>query len=53
VPVGECQTDEMALGMLAKKVGGKYTLLGKGEPAYLMKKSIDGREHARKAIYRA
>jgi hypothetical protein len=53
VPVGECQTDEMALAMLAKKVGGKYTLLGKGEPAYLMKKSIDGREHARKAIYRA
>jgi hypothetical protein len=53
VPVGECQTDAMALALLAKKVGGKYTLLGDGEPAYLMKKSIDGREHARIAIYRA
>jgi hypothetical protein len=32
VPVGECQTDAMALALLAKKVGGKYTLLGDGEP---------------------
>jgi hypothetical protein len=53
VPVGECKTDAMALALLAKKVGGKYTLLGDGEPAYLMKKSIDGQEHARIAIYRA
>jgi hypothetical protein len=49
VPVGECQTDAMALGLLAKKVGGKSN----GEPAYLMKKSIDGREHAQLAVYRA
>ena len=26
VPVGECQTDAMALALLAKKVGGKYAL---------------------------
>ena len=53
VPVGECQTDAMALDLLAKKVGGKYALGGDGEPADLMKKSIDGREHAQIAVYRA
>jgi hypothetical protein len=53
VPVGECQTDAMALALLAKKVGGKYALVGNGEPAYLMKKSIDGREHAQIAVYSA
>ena len=53
VPVGECQTDAMALVLLAKKVGGKYALVGDGEPAYLMKKSIDGREHAQIAVYSA
>ena len=53
VPVGECRTDAMALALLAKKVGGKYALHGNGEPAYLMKKSIDGREHAQIAVYRA
>jgi hypothetical protein len=41
----------MALALLAKKVGGKYALVGNGEPAYLMKKSIDGREHAQIAVY--
>ena len=53
VPVGECQTDAMALALLAKKVGGKYALVGNGEPEYLMKKSIDGREHAQIAVYTA
>jgi hypothetical protein len=53
VPVGECQTDAMALSLLAKKVGGIYALVGNGEPAYLMKKSIDGREHAQIAVYTA
>jgi hypothetical protein len=43
----------MALVLLAKKVGGKYALHGDGDPVYLMKKSIDGREHAQIAIYRA
>ena len=52
VPVGECQTDAMALALLAKKVGGKYALVGNGEPAYLMKKSIDGREHANSCLQR-
>jgi hypothetical protein len=52
VPVGECRTDAVALALLAKKVGGKYALHGNGEPAYLMKKSIDGREHAQIAVYR-
>jgi hypothetical protein len=53
VPVGKCQTDAMAVALLAKKVGGNFSLLGNGEPEYLMKKSIDGREHAQIAVYRA
>jgi hypothetical protein len=53
VPVDECQTDAMALALLGKKVGGNFTLLGNGEPEYLMKKSIDGREHAQIAVYGA
>ena len=53
MPVGNCQTDAMALALLAKKVGWNFSLLGNGEPEYLMKKSIDGREHAQIAVYRA
>ncbi|HZK90425.1 MAG TPA: hypothetical protein VFC56_09790 [Stellaceae bacterium] len=39
ISVGPCENDAMALALLAKQVGGAFSLEGEGEPEYVMRKT--------------
>jgi hypothetical protein len=42
IPVGHCPSEEMALGLLAKEVGGSWSIVGSGDPSFWMMKTSTG-----------
>jgi hypothetical protein len=54
VPIGPLPSDEMAIALLEKQVGGCFTLEDKGgKLAYLMKRSSDGWGRPNIRVYHA
>ncbi len=54
VPIGPLPSDEMALALLEKQVGGRFTLQDNGrEMVYLMKSSLSGWGYPNIPVYRA
>lgn len=53
VSIGPLPSDDLALALLEKQVGGRFTLRDDGgDLAYLMKRSVDGWGHPNVPIYR-
>jgi hypothetical protein len=53
IPIGPLPSDDLALAILEKQVGGHFTLEDRGgEPAYLMKRSADGWGYPNIPVYR-
>jgi hypothetical protein len=54
IPIGPLPSDDLALALLEREVGGgRLTLEDKGEIIFLMKRSLDGWGYPNIPVYRA